>query len=185
MQNSDGHGDTVVLGAGRFIQLVRHGRWEWAERINASGAAALVPITDEGAIILIEQTRPPLGGPVIELSAGLVGDIPEQEDEDMALAAGRELVEETGYEAREVTFLARGPSSPGLSSECLALFLATGLRRVGPGGGVEHEDITVHEIALSEVDGWLRARAGAGVHIDVKVYAGLYFARQHLDAGGS
>lgn len=103
----------------------------------------------------------------------------------MALAAGRELVEETGYEASAIEFMTRGPSSPGLSSECLAIYLATGLRRVGPGGGVEGEQITVHEIALSEADAWLAARAAEGVQIDLKVYAGLYFARQYLDARSS
>ncbi len=188
MQDSDGvdQGDAiVVLGAGRFIRLVKRGRWEYAERINATGAAALVPVTDDGAILLVEQPRPALRGPVIELPAGLVGDIPGQENEDMALAAGRELVEETGYEASAIEFMTRGPSSPGLSSECLAIYLATGLRRVGPGGGVEGEQITVHEIALSEADAWLAARAAEGVQIDLKVYAGLYFARQYLDARSS
>jgi ADP-ribose pyrophosphatase len=127
--------------------------------------------------VLISQPRPALGGLTIELPAGLVGDTAGDEGEAGALAAGRELVEETGYEAAEITPLMAGPSSPGLTNEGIALFRARGLRRVGPGGGVEHEQITVHEVPLAAVDGWLAARAAEGYHVDVKVYAGLYFAK--------
>jgi ADP-ribose pyrophosphatase len=55
------------------------------------------------------------------------------------------------------------------------MFLASGLRRVGSGGGVAHEDITVHEVPLTQIHEWLEGRAKSGVLIDPKVYAGLYF----------
>lgn len=173
------------IASGRFIRLVRKGRWEYAERVNASGAAALVALTPANKLILIEQPRPAMGGNVIELPAGLVGDTPGQEHEDMAIAAGRELVEETGYEAAKVSFLAKGPSSPGLSSETLAIFLATELTKVGPGGGVEGEQITVHEIDLDQVEGWLDSQISRGLHIDLKVYSGIYFAHRHLQRNAS
>ncbi|MCA9690696.1 MAG: NUDIX hydrolase [Nannocystaceae bacterium] len=168
--------ETTILASGKFLRLLRRGRWEYAERVNASGAAAIVAVTGDGKLLLVEQPREPLGCSVIELPAGLVGDDPGQEDEGMGVAAGRELEEETGYRPAKVEFLTRGPSSPGMSSERLALFRATGLTKVGPGGGVEHEQITVHEVALADVEGWLRARAAEGAEIDVKVWAGLYFA---------
>lgn len=168
----------TVLAAGRFLQLVRRGRWEFVERIRGVGAAALVAVTDEDAIVLITQPRPALGGLTIELPAGLVGDTDGMEDEDAALAAGRELVEETGFEAATIERLCAGPTSPGLTSEQIALYRARGLRRVGPGGGVEHESITVHEVPLAGAEAWLAERAREGLHIDLKVYAGLYFARQ-------
>lgn len=173
------------IASGRFIRLVRKGRWEYAERVNAMGAAALVALTPEDKLILIEQPRPAMGGNVVELPAGLVGDTPGQEHEDMAIAAGRELIEETGYEAANISFLAKGPSSPGLSSETLAIFLATELTKVGPGGGVEGEQITVYEIGLDEVEAWLESRAKQGLHIDLKVYSGLFFAHRHLQKSAS
>jgi ADP-ribose pyrophosphatase len=71
--------------------------------------------------------------------------------------------------------LTHGPSSGGLTSETVTLFHATNLRRVGAGGGVAHEDITVHEVPLSTIDDWLEAKAKVGVLVDPKVYAGLYF----------
>jgi len=49
------------------------------------------------------------------------------------------------------------------------------LRRAGQGGGVGTEAITVHEVALKEIIPWLEERAGSGVLIDPKVYAGLFF----------
>jgi len=49
---------------------------------------------------------------------------------------------------------------------------------VHAGGGVGHENITVHEVPLSEVHDWLAAKASEGLLIEPKVYAGLYFIPQ-------
>lgn len=172
-----------TLGQGRFLKLVRRGTWEYVERVNARGAAAIVAVTDDGKLLLIEQPRAALGKPVIELPAGLVGDEEGMEEEALEAAAGRELVEETGFEASKVELVAEGPTSPGLTSECIAMVVATGLRRVGAGGGTASEDITVYEVPLPEVEAFLREQADRGRAIDVKVYAGLYFARG-LKSGG-
>jgi ADP-ribose pyrophosphatase len=73
--------------------------------------------------------------------------------------------------------LTHGPASSGLTSETVTLFLAIRLRRVGKGGGVAHEEITVHEVPLNGVHEWLDTKAKAGFLIDSKVYAGLYFLK--------
>lgn len=169
--------EATTLAHGRFLKLVRQGTWEYVERVNARGAAVIVAVTDDGKLVLIEQPRPALGGPVIELPAGLVGDEEGMEEEEIEAAAGRELVEETGFEASKLELVAEGPTSPGLTSERVALVLATGLKRVGAGGGTASEDITVFEVPLDEVEAFLREQTGRGRAIDVKVYAGLYFAR--------
>jgi ADP-ribose pyrophosphatase len=57
----------------------------------------------------------------------------------------------------------------------VTLFRATGLRRTGNGGGLANENITVHEIPKGEVVAWLAAKASAGILIDPKIYAGLFF----------
>lgn len=173
---------TATIGAGRFLRLVRRGKWEYVERTNARGATAIVALTDEGHLVLIEQPRPALGGVVVELPAGLVGDTPGDEGEEMATAANRELVEETGYEAAKIELVAHGPSSPGLTSECISIFVATGLRKVGEGGGDGTEEITVFEVPLAEATAWLAARVAGGAHVDLKVYSGLYFAQQAMAA---
>jgi ADP-ribose pyrophosphatase len=68
-----------------------------------------------------------------------------------------------------------GPASSGLTSEVVTLLLASNLKRVHAGGGVGHENITVHEVPLNEVHDWLAAKSSAGLLIEPKVYAGLYF----------
>src|SRR4029077_15818727 len=106
------------------------------------GIVASVAVTDEGNVLLIEQSRPPVNKRMIELPAGLAGDIVGQETEELAAAARRGLLEETGYEAKEMTSLAEGGSSGGITDEIITLFRATGLRRVGPAAGDGNEQIT-------------------------------------------
>lgn len=167
-----------ILAEGRFIRLARVGHWEFAERNNASGAVIIVAVTDEGKLILTEQYRAPVQAPVIELPAGLVGDIPGEEDELWATAAERELLEETGYHAKKVKHLTGGPVSAGFSNETISVFLATRLKKIELGGGVDGEDIRVHEVSLSRVPAWLRKKQREGFLVDPKVFAGLYFALQ-------
>ena len=100
MMNDAPHGN--ILGQGRFIRLIQHGHWEYAERIQARAAVMIIPVTDDGRLVLIEQHRVPLAAKVLELPAGLVGDIAGEEDEALVTAAHRELLEETGYEAQRM-----------------------------------------------------------------------------------
>lgn len=165
-----------VLAEGRFARLVAQDGWEWVERVNTSGAVVIIAITHDDQLVLVEQYRIPLGCRVIELPAGLVGDDVANAHEGLVEAARRELLEETGYEAARLEYLAEGPSSAGLAAEVYALFLARESRRVGPGGGDGSEDIQVHVVPLKEACGWLEAKRQAGVMVDPKVYAGLYFA---------
>jgi len=160
---------------GKWLRVKTCGSWEYAERTNATGAAIIVAVTDEQKLLLVEQYRVPVHARTIELPAGIIGDDPGNGDEAHAEAARRELIEETGYEAAQIEPLTHGPASSGLTSENVTLFLATQLRRVGSGGGVAHENITVHEVPLKEIHSWLETKAQTGVLIEPKVYAGLYF----------
>jgi ADP-ribose pyrophosphatase len=168
----------TTVYTGKFLSLVKEGRWEYAERTNATGAAIIIAVTDERKLIFVEQYRIPVHARTIELPAGIIGDEPGNNFEAHADAARRELIEETGYEAGQIKTLMHGPSSSGLTSETVTLLLATKLNRIGIGGGVAHEKITVHEIALTEVHEWLEQKARDGLLIDPKVYAGLYFIRR-------
>jgi ADP-ribose pyrophosphatase len=165
-----------VMAAGKYLRLVKRGHWEFADRHTCTGAVAIVAITDERHLLLVEQFRIPLMKNVLELPAGLVGDVAGEEQEELATAARRELFEETGFEACEVRWLVSGPSSAGLTSEVVDFFLATGLKRIHAGGGDHHENIVVHEVPLDGIGQWLDERARAGIMIDPKVYAGLYLA---------
>lgn len=169
-------GQATVLGAGRFLRLVRVDGWEFVERVRATGVVAIVAVTTAGELILTEQFRRSQNGRVIDLPAGLAGDGPGSEE--LVTAARRELIEETGYDARRLTLLAHAPTSPGLTTEVVSFFRAAGVKKVGAGGGVEGEDIVIHTVDLARAEAWLRRQTRSGKHIDCKVYAGLYFARQ-------
>lgn len=166
-----------VLFEGHHLSMVSRGRWEYATRNTQKPAVGIVAITDEQKVVLVEQFRPPVDQFVVELPAGLAGDIAGAEDEALLEAAQRELLEETGYTAKEWTELGSGLSSPGLTDESIVLFLARRLEKTGPGGGDASEDIKVHEIRLGEVLGWLN---GNDAHADLKLLAGLYAAQSYL-----
>ena len=152
------------------MRMVKRGRWEYVQRHNAEGAVAIIATTDEGELVVVEQPRVPLEMRCIELPAGLAGDSDDDRGEALVIAARRELLEEAGYEAAKVEHLFTVATSPGLTSETIDLFRATGLTRAHDGGGVDHEDIQVHLVPMSQIDAWLKARADAGQAIDVKVY---------------
>ena len=163
---------------GRFLTYRRTARgWEYVTRSNAKGCVAILAVTDDRRVILTEQFRPPVGRRVIELPAGLAGDIPLQEDEPLLVAAKRELMEETGYEARNWTTLLEGTSSAGMTDEIVTIFYATGLTKMTEGGGVHGEDIRVHYVHQSDVGKWCRDRQSEGMRVDFKIFAALQLAR--------
>lgn len=167
-----------ILVETKFLRCIDRGGWFFVERPNASGVVTVVPVTNDRRIVLVEQFRPPVARQVIELPAGLVGDEPGHHGEALEAAARRELLEETGYDARRLKPIAECVTSPGVVNEVASFFLATDLVKVGDGGGVPGENIRVHEIPLAEVGDWLAQRAVTGVLISAKVYAGLYFAQR-------
>ena len=170
---------TEILHEGRFIRLVRKGSWEFIERIGVTGIVGMVPVTDSGELVLVEQYRVPCSAPVIELPAGLVGDLSGQAQETFESAALRELEEETGFRASRLEFLMEGPNSAGSSSAKMALYRASGLLKVGPGGGDADENITVHVVPIQGIWAWLRAQQDRGRLLDPKILTGLWFL-EHL-----
>lgn len=168
----------TTLLTSKFLALIKEGHWEYVDRINATGAALILAVTPEDKILLVEQYRIPVHTRTIELPAGIIGDEPNCSNESHAEAARRELLEETGYAAEKIEALTTGPACSGITSERVTLFCATGLRLTGKGGGVAHEDITVHEVPVADVFSWLEAKAKTHVLIDPKVYAGLYFLQR-------
>ena len=96
-------------------------------------------------------------------------------------SARRELEEETGYRADAWTYLFTGPSSPGLTTEMVSFYLAEGLHQISEGGGVAHENITVHRIPLPLVHGWLMDQTGQGKVVDPKIFMGLYFLSRSVN----
>ena len=166
---------TEVLYAGRWLRMMKRGRWEYAERTNPGGGVIIVAVTADDKILFVEQWREAVHSKTIEMPAGLVGDIAGNASESAVAAAVRELTEETGYRAERVEFLMAGPSSAGMSNEIIAFVRAHGLTRESAGGGDATEDIIVHEIPRTEAAAWLLQKSREGFSIDPKLFAGLYF----------
>lgn len=168
--------DITVHASGRFLRLLERRDWEFVSRANASGVVILVALTDDNRLLLVEQHREPVRARVIELPAGLVGDHGDS-GESLLSAARRELLEETGYEAERFSVLLECPSSPGMSDETVTFVQAHGLRMAGPGGGDDSEDIQLHCVPLADIDEWLSRHLAAGMRVDPKIYAALYWLR--------
>jgi len=167
--------DEKVLWEGRHLRLVQKGQWEYVVRRRISGIVGVVAVTEDGRMLLVEQYRPPVHANVIELPAGLAGDVQGSEREGLIDAAMRELLEETGYSAESMTFLTDGPPSSGITNEIISLFLAHGLKRVDAGGGDKHERITVHEVPIAGIEDWLEAQRTQGKLLDLRIYTALHF----------
>lgn len=155
-----------VMWSGKFVRALRRGRWEFVSRTDET-KAVVVLAEHEGRVILIEQYRVPIGRRCLELPAGLVGD--EDANATVEETAIKELEEETGFTAERVEALGEFYSSPGLVAESFTLVRAHGVRKIGDGGGTEHEDIEVHLVPRDEIPAFVEDRRRAGVAIDAKL----------------
>ena len=105
--------DTVQLPNGVTIDL---------ETIRHPGAAAMVPIKDDGTVVLIRQFRHAAGGFIYEIPAGKLAL-----GEDPLHCAARELEEEVGYRASSFELLSSIFTAPGFADEVIHVYKATGL----------------------------------------------------------
>ncbi len=173
-----------VVWQGKFMSAVeityRDARgvvrtWEALERLGIGGIVVMVAVTPSGNVILERQFRPPVGRDVIELPAGLV-----EPGESMEIAAKRELIEETGWSAGKLEFLAEGPISTGASTEALRAYLCTDLEHVGKNGGDDNEIIEVIETPIRQAQEFLKTAQTKGTMVDLKVFGLVELARRAL-----
>jgi ADP-ribose pyrophosphatase len=173
-----------IISEGNFVRFVRTAytdssgelrEWESFERVNCKGIVAIVPVTDDNDVLLIRQFRPPVNGYVVEFPAGL-----NDKGETLESAARRELIEETGYSAKESVFLTEGPMSSGSSGEILTAFFARGLEFKGIGQRDETEDIEVLKVPVDKLDDTLSALRSQGDYVDLKIYGLIELAKKHL-----
>jgi ADP-ribose pyrophosphatase len=155
-----------TMWRGKYIAALKRGRWEYVSRTDDTKAVVVIA-EPEGKIVLVEQYRVPVGTRCLELPAGLVGD--EDRHATVEETAVKELEEEAGFTAERIEILGEFHSSPGMVAEGFTLVRAHGVRKVGDGGGNEHEEITVHLVARSEIPEFVASRRGEGIAIDVKL----------------
>lgn len=146
------------------------------EVIRHPGAVAVVALEADGrSVLMIRQYRGAVDRALLELPAGKR----DVADEDPALCARRELVEEIGREAASITEIARFFNSPGISDELTIVFLAELLSEVPrQAQGVEEEHLTIARVFLAEIEDLM----ASGDLCDGKSIIGLYAARSLLRA---
>jgi len=162
-----------TLYRGKFLELLVAGNWEFVQRPRHTAPVGILAVTPDARLVLISQYRIPVGKICVEIPAGLAGD--SGAPESWKAAALRELREETGYAAQDMEFLASGPTSAGLTNECMLFARAVGLTKAGPPQPDGDEQIAVHEIPLADVPAFLRDQEAQGRLIDPKIYTVLYF----------
>ncbi len=167
-------GGSELLLQGGFLQ-VRRDRVTLPDRTQATreyvvhpGAVAIVPLLDDGRILLERQYRYPLQQVLLEVPAGKVdaGETP-------AAAAVRELREETGYEAREWAFAGNLHNAAAYSSEVIGLWFARGLQ-AGPQRLDEGEFIELLPMTVEALD----ALAASGTLTDAKTLMALLWLQR-------
>ena len=137
--------DGTLLHVKRDTVKLPNGGESTREWIKHPGASAVIPLLDDGQVILVKQYRYPIGRITLEIPAGKL-DAP---DEDPLLCAIRELSEETGYQAENITKLTTVATTVGFSNEYIHIYAATGLT-AGKQHTDEDEFINVVKMPLSQ-----------------------------------
>lgn len=117
---------------------LRSGGVRQKEVVLHPGAVIILPVLDDGRIVMIRNRRHTVGEVLLELPAGTLERDEAGNPEDPLGCAARELVEETGYRAQSLAELGWFYTSPGILTEKMWAFLATGLH---PG----HQDLDENE----------------------------------------
>lgn len=146
------------------------------EVVEHDDVVAMVPVLDDGTVLLLRQYRHPVGRYLLEIPAGTL----DHDDESPEQAAQRELAEEIEHRAETLTSMITVDVSPGWSTERTEIFLARGLTAVSrPEGFVPADEEADMEVVRLPLD---VAAEGArrGELTDAKTVIGLLLAAAHI-----
>ena len=141
--------------------------------VHHPGAVVVVPVTDEGKVMMVRQFRAAVGDVLLEIPAGKR----DVSGEPTEVTAARELAEEVGRRAGRLELLARFYNSPGFCDEHTHLYLARELEEVPlDRQGFEEQEMTVEEVDLDDVPDLI----ASGRLMDAKSIIGVALARERL-----
>jgi len=164
----------AVFAVERVAYRDDEGRELVRDVVRHPGAVTVIPVLDDGRLVMIRNWRVAVSGWLDEFCAGKL-----ERGEDPAAAAGRELEEETGYSASRIEPLGAFFTSPGFTDEVMHVFLATGLRpvpqRLEPG-----EEIEVVELGEDS----LRSAVASGGILDGKTLGAYLLWSMKRSIGG-
>lgn len=143
----------------------------YREIVEHNGAVAIVPITDDGKLVMVKQFRYPTGKVILEIPAGKI----DQGETDPLLTAERELKEETGYIAKNLHYLGKLNPSVAYTEEVIHLYAATGLTP-GETSFDDDEALDILEYDFNEA----YQMAAFGKLVDAKTIAAIFMAKEQL-----
>jgi ADP-ribose pyrophosphatase len=174
--------DSQLVYEGVFLNVHRDtvkapdGHIAVREYLKHPGAVMIVPLFDDGSVLLERQYRYPLRRSFVEFPAGKI-----DAGESLLACAQRELLEETGYEAGEWTHLGGFHNAIGYCDEKIEVFLARGLARIADKNTDAGEVLEVFNAPWRELLDWTRD----GTVTDVKTIVGVLWLRGWVERGGS
>lgn len=143
---------TEEIFSGKVIRLqledvkLPNGKMGRREIVKHPGAVAIIAITEENKIVMVEQYRKALERTIIEIPAGKL-----EKGEEPSACAHRELEEETGYECKSLERIVSFYTSPGFSDEILHLYIAAGLSKKENSAPLDEDEfINLEELTLDE-----------------------------------
>jgi ADP-ribose pyrophosphatase len=146
--------------SGRIISLqvdeveLPNGKTSKREIIKHPGAVAILPITDDGKIVMVEQYRKALERTLVEIPAGKL-----EKGEDPEDSARRELEEETGYVCANLDWLISFYTSPGFADEIVHVYIATGLSKKENAAALDEDEfVNIVELSLTEAKQYIEAK---------------------------
>jgi ADP-ribose pyrophosphatase len=155
-----------------FVDHVRaaDGHEATREYLRHPGAVMMIPLLDDGQVVLERQFRYPLARNFVEFPAGKI-----EAGEPLLACAQRELLEETGYVAREWTYLGGFHNAIAYSDEKIEVYLAQGLSYEGTNAD-DGEVLEVFTAPWQNLHGWI----ADGSVTDVKTIVGVYWLERYL-----
>lgn len=146
--------DGVDVFDGKVVHLIRdtvrlpNGNVGIREVIRHVGAVCVIPIFENGDVLIERQFRYPHAKVLVEIPAGKL----DSKSEDPLDAAKRELFEETGYVADQFTFLGELYTTPAFVDEVIWMYLAEGLHTVDDKQHLDEDEfLTVERVSLNEL----------------------------------
>jgi ADP-ribose pyrophosphatase len=173
-----------LIHTGRYLSVrvdtVRDtdGREHTRDIIEHPGAVAVVAVADDH-VLMVHQYRTPAGRVLLEIPAGTLERAADRSTEDPALAAARELAEETGHSAAAWRHLGAFYTAPGFAEEYMHLYLATGLAPIDDHVPDADERLRLERVPWRDAVRW----ATEGALEDAKTIIGLLLLERLVAAG--
>lgn len=168
--------ETQIVKEGKYLlYVILNGFYEVVFRKHPK-VVAIIALTDNNEVILIEQFRHGRNVQTIEFPAGLM----DKENETAMARAQGELEEETGHKAGTMLMVEAGSISAGMSNEFLYLFLATKLYHGKKEDSDESRGIIVHTVPLNEIEEFLAAQKRADKEVDIKTSLAIGWLKNYI-----